>query len=139
VDHRLVDGTLREAFRYYASLPAGFARAAFAMYLVSEVHPFADGNGRTARVLMNSELTAAGQQRIIVTTRDRGDYLAALRGMSNSLNMPAYVTVLAELQRRTAEIGFSTVASAERDLEGRGAFRDPDEDRSVIMPLLRRV
>jgi fido (protein-threonine AMPylation protein) len=135
VDHRLVEGTLRQAFRFYASLPAGFARAAFAMYLVSEVHPFADGNGRTARVLMNSELTAAGQQRIIVTTHDRGDYLASLRGMSNSLNMPAYVTVLAALQRRTADIDFSTLASAERDLNERRAFTDPDEDRSALTPM----
>ncbi len=136
VDHRLLDGTLREAFRFHASLPAGFARAAFAMFVIAEVHPFADGNGRTARLLTNSELTAAGQQRIIVTTRDRGDYLAALRGMSNHMNMPAYVTVLAELQRRTASIDFSTLPAAERDLQRAAAFTDPDADREILTPLL---
>lgn len=136
VDHRLVEGTLREAFQFYSPLPAGFARSAFAMFLISEVHPFTDGNGRTARVLMNSELTAAGQQRIIVTTRDRGDYLAALRGMSNNLNIPAYVVVLAELQRRTASVDFSALASAERSLQDSGAFTDPDAERDVLIPLL---
>jgi len=30
------------------------------MFLVAEVHPFADGNGRVARALMNAELTTAG-------------------------------------------------------------------------------
>jgi Fic family protein len=135
VDHRLVEGTLREAFRFYGSLPAGFARAAFAMFLTAEVHPFADGNGRTARLLMNSELTAAGQQRIIITTRDRGDYLAALRGMSNHLNMTAYLTVLAALQRRAASIDFSTLTSAERDLQQSRAFTDPDEGGDIITPL----
>lgn len=135
VDWRLVEGTLREAFPFYASLPAGFARAAFAMFLVSEVHPFADGNGRTARLLMNSELTAAGQQRIIVTTRDRGDYLASLRGMSNHLNIAAYVTVLAGLQARTGDIDFSTLASAEDNLQAGRAFSDPDEGGDILSPL----
>ena len=134
VDYRLVEGTLREAFRFYSSLPSGFARAAFAMYLVAEVHPLADGNGRIARLLMDSELTAAGQQRIIVTTRDRSDYLAGLCGMSNHLNMVAYVSVLAELQRRTGSIDFSTLAAAERDLREGRAFTDPDEARDAIAP-----
>jgi Fic family protein len=31
------------------------------MFLVSEVHPFTDGNGRVGRVLMNAESTAAGE------------------------------------------------------------------------------
>jgi Fic/DOC family len=43
-------GTLHESWRLYDSLPVSFARAAFAMFLVSEVHPFADGNGRMARL-----------------------------------------------------------------------------------------
>jgi Fic family protein len=137
VDHRLVEGTLREAHRFYASLPGGFARAAFAMFLVAEVHPFADGNGRTARLLMNSELTAAGQQRIVITTRDRDDYLAALRGMSNHLNMGAYVEVLAELQRRTGDVEFSTLAAAEHALQERRAFTDPDPGRGALTPLFR--
>lgn len=128
----LVEGTLREAFRFHTSLPGGFARAAFAMFLVAEVHPFADGNGRTARLLMNAELSAAGQQRIIVTTHDRGDYLAALRGMTNRLNIPAYLTVLTELQRRTAEIDFSSLAAAEQALRLRGALTDPDEGRGLL-------
>ena len=105
------------------------------MFLIAEVHPFADGNGRAARLLMNSELTAAGQQRTIITTRDRGDYLAALRGMSSNLNMPAYVMVLTELQRRTANVDFSTLASAERDLQQQGAFTDPDERRDILTSL----
>jgi Fic family protein len=29
--------------------------------LVAEVHPFVDGNGRTARIMMNAELVSVGQ------------------------------------------------------------------------------
>lgn len=120
----LVEGTLRESHRIYGSLPAGFARAAFAMFLVSEVHPFADGNGRMARILMNSELTAADEQRIIVRTSDRGDYLAALRGLTNTGNVVAYTAVLADLQRSSVAGDYSSLAAAEEDLKGRGAFHD---------------
>jgi hypothetical protein len=136
VDWRLVEGTLRQAFELYASLPSGFARAAFAMFLVAEVHPFADGNGRTARLLMNSELSAAGQQRIIVTTRRRGDYLTAMRGMTNQLNIDAYVAVLAALQRDTANIDFSGLDMAQAQLEAQTAFTDPDLDTTTFDGLL---
>jgi Fic/DOC family protein len=123
----LVEGTLREGHRIYGSLPPGFARAAFAMFLVSEVHPFADGNGRMARLLMNSELTVVGQQRIVVRTRDRGDYLAALRGMTVNANVKAYVAVLAELQRVSGLTDYSSLAAAERDLQAARAFADADD------------
>jgi hypothetical protein len=33
------------------------------MFLVSEVHPFADGNGHIARIMMNAVLVAAGENR----------------------------------------------------------------------------
>ena len=41
------------------------------MFLVSEAHPFADGNGRTARIMMNAELIAAGQERRTVARQLR--------------------------------------------------------------------
>jgi Fic family protein len=131
VSWRLVEGTLREAYRLYGSLPFGFARATFAMFLVAEVHPFADGNGRTARLLMNSELSAAGQQRIIVSTRDRSDYLAALRGMTNDLNVASFIAVLSGLQRRTAATDFTSLRRAEQDLAARRAFTEPDEGQGI--------
>ena len=54
-----VHGTLLEGFRIYQRLTEPLHRAIFMMFLVSEVHPFADGNGRVARVMMNAELAAA--------------------------------------------------------------------------------
>jgi Fic family protein len=35
-------------------------------FLVSEVHPFLDGNGRLARVMINAELAAARQMRVLI-------------------------------------------------------------------------
>jgi len=101
------------------------------MFLIAEVHPFADGNGRTARLLMNSELSAAGQQRIIVLTRDRGDYLAALRGMTNDVNVPGFIAVLSGLQRHTAATDYASLRGASRDLATKKAFTDPDEGQGI--------
>jgi hypothetical protein len=118
----LVEGTLLEAWRFYDSLPPGFVRAAFAMFAVSEVHPVSDGNGRIARVLMNSELTAANEQRIVVPTSLRSDYLSGLRAMTHNALAKNYVAVLSGLQAFTAEIDFTSRQDAELDLYRKRAF-----------------
>jgi len=74
VDHTLVKGTLIKGFDYYLKLEDPFAKAVFMKFMISEVHPFLDGNGRLARVMMNAELVKAGQTRIIVPTVYREDY-----------------------------------------------------------------
>jgi hypothetical protein len=73
----LVRGTLEQGFKAYKSLATPFQRAVFMMFLVAEVHPFVDGNGRIARIMMNAELVAAGEQRIIIATVYRATYLSA--------------------------------------------------------------
>jgi hypothetical protein len=49
----LVPGTIDQGFDLYRSLESPFQRAVFAMFLVAEIHPFADGNGRIPRIMMN--------------------------------------------------------------------------------------
>lgn len=54
------------------------ARAIYMMFLVTEVHPFDDGNGRIARIMMNAELVNGGSSKIIIPTVYREDYMLAL-------------------------------------------------------------
>lgn len=45
---------------------------------LTHIHPFADGNGRTARAVMNLELIRAGLPSVIIRRRDRLRYYDAL-------------------------------------------------------------
>jgi Fic family protein len=53
-------------------------QAAELHYNVVAVHPFVDGNGRAARLIMNLLLLRRGFPHTILDVSDRGEYLAAL-------------------------------------------------------------
>jgi Fic family protein len=93
----------------------------------SEVHPFADGNGRTARVMMNAELEAAREVRIIIPTVFRLNYLAALKAATHNENYAALVASLAFARRWTARVDFTSRETAEADLHRTHALRDARE------------
>jgi len=99
VDHRLVRGTLIQGFKYYSALKEPMARAIFMMFMISEVHPFIDGNGRIARIMMNAELFRGGQSRIIVPTVFREDYILALRKLTRSKEPETYIRVMEKLHK----------------------------------------
>ena len=104
VQPELVRGTLREGFRLLDTLPQGFARAIFAMFLVAEVHPFADGNGRVARLLMNAELSVVDQARVMVPLSYRDEYMSALRALTHNRNPVALWRMIDRAQRWAAEM-----------------------------------
>lgn len=64
----LVRDTLQEGSKLAMSVPEGLARAIFYAFLLSETHPFDDGNGRLSRLTMNAELSRLGLCRIIIPT-----------------------------------------------------------------------
>ncbi len=94
VDHRLVRGTLKKTFKFYEYLNDPVARAFFVMFMIAEIHPFEDGNGRIARLMMNAELVAANLSKLIIPTVYRTDYLGALRAMSLRLNSIPFTRML---------------------------------------------
>ncbi|HTZ63247.1 MAG TPA: Fic family protein [Solirubrobacteraceae bacterium] len=130
-----VRGTLTRGYERYQALQPGFPRAVFAMFLVAEVHPFGDGNGRVARALANAELSAAGQQRLIIPIVFRDDYLQALRAMSRLTAPTALIRVLARAQEWSGSIDWSSMSSAMTDLERTHALLTPAEaeERGVIL------
>ena len=131
VTPNLVEGTLREGYRYYRRLAYPFARAVFQMFLISEVHPFDDGNGRVARVMMNAELVAASDVRIIIPTVYRNNYLMSLRALTANGRSDALITTLDFAQRYTSLLDFSDFDSTRLALEQTHAFTDPVEADST--------
>jgi hypothetical protein len=132
-----VTGTLARGFEHYLALEAGFPRAVFVMFLVAEVHPFADGNGRVARALANAELTASGQQRLMIPIVFRDDYLAALRAMSRRGTPVPLIRVLSRAQAWAGEVDWSSMSTAEEALDRTNALLSPAEaeERGVILRL----
>jgi hypothetical protein len=107
VDPSLVPGTLQEGFARVQALEDPMARALMTMFVVTEVHPFLDGNGRTARLAMNAELSAGGLSRIIVPTVYREDYLLPLKALSNNRDPVPYVRSMGYIQGWTAAFNYS--------------------------------
>jgi hypothetical protein len=121
----LVRGTLKRGFEILTTLQSPMARAIFVMFLVSEVHPFDDGNGRIARIAMNAELSVAHQERIIIPTGFRTEYLQALRALSNNGFTKSLMRVLGFAQKYVSEIDFDDYQHARSQLERTNAFNDP--------------
>ncbi|MBP9693739.1 MAG: Fic family protein [Alphaproteobacteria bacterium] len=124
VEPNLVEGTLTEGFDLYKGLETPFQRAVFMMFLVSEVHPFTDGNGRTARVMMNAELFSKGEEKIIIPTVYRANYLSALKALSQSKYAEPLIRTLDFAQKWTASINWDTLKKTEQDLKTTNAFLD---------------
>ena len=97
------------------------------MFLISEVHPFADGNGRAARVMMNAELIGAGEERIVIPTVYRSNYLAALKALTQTGTPDPLIRTLDYAQRWTGAVEWGELNATRRELDGCNAFLDPGE------------
>jgi Fic family protein len=120
----LVRGTLEKGFEFLDGLGEPLQRAIFMMFLVSEVHPFVDGNGRVARAMMNAELVAGAQERIIIPTAYRTDYLGALKAISQNGHTDPIVRVLEVAQRYTHSVDWTSLTSAQAMLTATNAFAE---------------
>lgn len=133
VDHALVRGTLIKGFDYYQALQDPFAKAAYIMFMISEIHPFLDGNGRIARVMMNAELVKANQTRIIIPTVYRDDYLGALRRLTRNDDPAIYIRMLQRAQEFSSTLAAKDVETLESQLTQSNAFKEHDEAKLKII------
>jgi hypothetical protein len=130
----LVAGTLRAGWEGLAGLDTAFELAVYMMFLVSEVHPFDDGNGRLARVMMNAELVGGAQSRIIIPTVFRDDYLGGLRLLTRRGDPSVLIKALRYGHDYTARIDFSTLDRATEVLRATNAFHEPGGSERLRLP-----
>lgn len=82
--------------RWLAAAPAEPVSAFEAHFRLTAVHPFGDGNGRTARLLMNGMLIRGGYPPVSVRPEDRNAYLDALERGSPADDLRPFQTLMHE-------------------------------------------
>ena len=107
VEPALVRGTLIEGSLIARGVPEGLARAIYYAFLVAEVHPFVDGNGRLSRLVMNAELSRVGEARIIVPTLFHEEYVDCERQLSRQDDPTGFVRVLLLMQAWTVAFDYT--------------------------------
>jgi hypothetical protein len=124
VEPELIIGTLKKGFEFYQSIEYPFYRAIFIKFIVAEVHPFSDGNGRLSRIMMNAELVTNNEMKIIIPTVYRSNYLSALKAISQNGILEPIVRVLDFAQKYTKHIDWSDFDHAKNMLTETNAFED---------------
>ena len=134
VTPRLVRGTLVEGSKLLPSVPAGTARALLAMFLVSEVHPFTDGNGRLARLAMNAELSVVNSCRIIVPTLYREEYLDCLRVLTRTGTAMPFLDAMQRIHAWTAAFDYEDLDAVIALMEACHAFEKSRVQYKLLTP-----
>jgi fido (protein-threonine AMPylation protein) len=133
VEYKLVRGTLTRGFEYYKALTNPFACAAYIMFLISEVHPFEDGNGRIARIMMNAELVSRSQCKIIIPSVFREDYLLTLKKLTNDKVPVPYIEMLTKAHSFSKNLHHENYDDLYTYLNLHNAFYEPNEGKHLIV------
>lgn len=127
-----VIGTLTRGFELYLPLAAGLKRAIFMHFLVTEVHPMDDGNGRLGRIMLNAELAAANEHKILVPTVARDNYLNGQRDATRKGEFRTIAKVLYQLQAYCAALPLTYYGETLEALTADGALMTPEEGIGLI-------
>lgn len=84
--------------------------AAILHHKLVNIHPFADGNGRTARLLMNIILLQVGYPLVIILKNDRKKYYETL-SQADSGYMGPFITFIARAVERSLDLYLATITS----------------------------
>jgi hypothetical protein len=76
-------------------------------------------------VMMNAELVAQGEARIIIPTVFRSEYLQSLKALTHNHRPDPLVSVLDFAWRYTHQVDFSTLETARAQLTATNAFEPP--------------
>ncbi len=77
--------------------PDAFVRAILGHFFFVYIHPYMDGNGRTARFTMNSQLVTGGYNWVVVPVEQRDRYMQVLERASVDEEIEDFVRFIVSL------------------------------------------
>jgi len=129
-----VRGTLQEGSKLALSVPEGLARAIYYAFLVSETHPFDDGNGRLSRLIMNAELSRLGLGRIIIPTLFHPQYVDCQRALTRSNEPDGFIKALAFAAVWCAGFSYADLPPLLASLRATNALEESPTQYKLLSP-----
>lgn len=102
-----------------------------AHFKLVNIHPFVDGNGRIARLLMNLILMQAGYPPAIIRKEDRNEYITSLEIGQTKNDLCIYYDLMMEAVDRSLDIYLEAVEPKRLDPTLKQRFYTTDEVASV--------
>ncbi|WP_328807221.1 Fic family protein [Paraburkholderia elongata] len=127
-----VRGTLAEGSRLALTIPEGMARAIYYLFLIVEVHPFADGNGRLSRLVMNAELSRCGRSRITIPTLFHPQFVDCLRALTQSGRPEPLINALSRMGSWCATFDYADLAGLVSAMRSANAFEESPADFRLL-------
>jgi hypothetical protein len=128
----LVPETLARGWPGSRDLPSATARACYVLFLIAEVHPFNDGNGRISRLSMNAELEASGQARLVIPTSLRNDYLTVLEALTTNRNPEPFLAFAHKLVDINSRMPFGSFEQTLAYLRKNGALDEQPQGLAFL-------
>lgn len=108
-------------------------RAAIFHYRFVSIHPFDDGNGRLARLLMNLILMKDGFPPCIIRNENRKQYLSELEKVDLTQNLEDFQIFILEELRKTMELVLNLLLKKEFAEPYARPVRNPEGRRKLIL------
>ena len=103
-------------------------------YRFIRIHPFDDGNGRMARLLMNMILIKHGYTVAIIPSEERGQYINSLEQADKTEDLTEFITYIADCCKYTLNLHLK--AARREDIED---VQDIDKEIAIFKRSLVRV
>jgi Fic family protein len=105
--------------------------AAQAHYKLVSIHPFADGNGRTARLLMNLLLLRADYPPAIIRNQDRQQYFTSLEKAQLGDSPEDYYRLIYQAIDRSLDLYLQAATESDQELDA-GLSAELDSEKKIV-------
>jgi fido (protein-threonine AMPylation protein) len=99
-----VPGLMRNFAEKLNKKPDDVLKAFEAHYKLVEIHPFVDGNGRTARLLMNLILMRVGYLPTVIAPIEKKRYISSINSRNTKSNLLGYYRYMLRVLKKSLDM-----------------------------------